>query len=75
MKVFVPFTEALCNEEMFERLGSAPGDLVPFQLEYEIFHIEKKVEECVEAIGSGQNSVHDHYRDQTEAQPALRQPA
>jgi len=36
MKVFVPFTE-----ELFARLGAAPGDLVPFQLEYEIFHAQE----------------------------------
>ncbi|MDA1075807.1 MAG: hypothetical protein O3A63_13750 [Proteobacteria bacterium] len=35
MKVFVPFAE-----DLFERLGTAPGDLVPFRLEYEIFHAE-----------------------------------
>ena len=38
MKIFVPF-----QEELMDRLGASPDDLVPFDLGYEVLHMEDPI--------------------------------
>lgn len=47
MNVFVPV-----SEELMERLGLSPDDLVPFELEYEVLRPNEDFEDVFQASGN-----------------------
>ena len=50
MKVFVPFSDLLLNEELMESLGLTIDDLVPFDLEYEVARPEAETPQHIRAL-------------------------